>query len=134
MKGLDPPRLLLVDDELDITQPLKFGLQKKGFSVDAENDPVKAMANFRPDSYDIAIIDISMPEIDGFTLGRQIKEVDGDVHIVFLTALDVYKKEFSKMFPKMKVDGFLTKPMSIGDLVDHLNSILEHSLGDDSGR
>jgi len=134
LKGLDPPRLLLVDDELDITQPLKFGLQKKGFSVDAENDPVKAMANFRPDSYDIAIIDISMPEIDGFTLGRQIKEVDGDVHIVFLTALDVYKKEFSKMFPKMKVDGFLTKPMSIGDLVDHLNSILEHSLGDDSGR
>jgi two-component system, OmpR family, response regulator ChvI len=118
-----PRRVLVVDDEPDITYALKVGLAGKGFQVETYNDPTVALAKFKPNAFDIAILDIRMPKMSGFELYREMTKVDGKTKIVFLTAFDVYREEFEKMFPNMKVTAFLKKPMTIAKLVSRLNEL-----------
>lgn len=117
-------RVLIVDDEVDITDALKAGLERRGFKVEAFNDPVLALSKFNPMSYDIAILDIRMPKMNGFELYREMRKVDGHANVCFLTAFDVHKEEFEKMFPDVKVKAFLKKPITIDSLVSNLNELL----------
>ncbi|MDE1816955.1 MAG: response regulator, partial [Thaumarchaeota archaeon] len=79
-------KILVVDDEPDITASLKNGLQRKGFEVDVYNDPTDALSNFRPDVYDLLLIDIRMPKMNGFELYREVKKKSNSVKICFFTA------------------------------------------------
>jgi DNA-binding response OmpR family regulator len=117
-----PLRILLVDDEPDITASLKMGLERQGFQVDTFNDPKKALAEFKPNRYDMVFLDIRMPQMSGFELYRGLRASDQSVPIAFLTAFDVYQNEFQKMFPDMKVDRLLRKPISITELVAYVKS------------
>ncbi len=117
-------RVLIVDDEADITDALKAGLERRGFTVDTFNDPQQALSNYRPSAYDIAILDIRMPKMNGFELYREMRKVDGKASVCFLTAFDVHKEEFEKMFPDVKVKAFLKKPITIDNLVTNLNALL----------
>ena len=115
-------RILLVDDEPDITSSLKIGLERHGFQVDAFNDPKKAIAGFKPNTYGMIFLDIRMPQMNGFELYRVLRSKDQDVPIAFLTAFDVYQNEFRKMFPDMKIDRLLRKPIGIKELVEYVKS------------
>jgi DNA-binding response OmpR family regulator len=115
-------RILLVDDEADITSSLKMGLERHGFQVDAFNDPKKALAEFKANRYDMIFLDIRMPQMNGFDLYRALRASDQNAPIAFLTAFDVYQNEFHKMFPDMKVDRLLRKPISIKELVAYVKS------------
>lgn len=115
-------RLLIVDDEPDITSSLKLGLARAGFDVDVFNSPKEALAKFKPNYYDMVFLDIRMPQMNGFELYRQLRQKDTGVSIAFLTAFDVYQNEFEKMFPDMKVDKLLRKPIGIAELVDYVKS------------
>ena len=115
-------RILLVDDEPDITSSLKMGLERKGFQVDAFNDPRKALKEFKPNVYDMIFLDIRMPKMNGFELYRELRAKDQKTPIAFLTAFDVYQNEFKKMFPDMKVDRLLRKPIGISELVAYVKS------------
>jgi two-component system, OmpR family, response regulator ChvI len=117
-----PLRILIVDDEPDITSSLKIGLERHGFQVDAFNDPKKALAEFKPNRYDMIFLDIRMPQMNGFELYRGLRASDQSVPIAFLTAFDVYQNELQKMFPDMKVDRLLRKPISIKELVAYVKS------------
>ena len=119
------PRVLIVDDEVDITDALKAGLERRGFKVDTFNDPVEALADFKPSVYDISILDIRMPKMNGFELYREMRKVDGRASVCFLTAFDVHKEEFEKMFPDVKVKAFLKKPITIDSLVSNLKELRE---------
>ncbi len=112
----------MVDDEVDITSSLKMGLERHGFQVDAFNDPKKALAEFKANRYDMIFLDIRMPQMNGFELYRALRASDQNVQIAFLTAFDVYQNEFHKMFPDMKVDRLLRKPISIKELVAYVKS------------
>ena len=118
-------RVLIVDDEADITDALKAGLEHRGFKVDTFNEPLAALASFGPDIYDVAILDIRMPKMNGFELYREMRKVDGRASVCFLTAFDVHKEEFEKMFPDVKVKAFLKKPITIDSLVSNLKELLE---------
>jgi DNA-binding response OmpR family regulator len=118
-----PQRVLVVDDEADITYALKVGLEGKGFKVDAYNDPTVALSKFRPGTFDIAILDIRMPKMSGFELYREMTKVDRKTKILFLTAFDVHREEFEKMFPDVKVEIFLKKPITIAKLVSRLKEL-----------
>lgn len=118
-----PRRVLVVDDESDITYALKVGLEAKGFKVTVYNDPTAALSSFRPNTFDIAILDIRMPKMNGFDLYREMVKVDGNTKILFLTAFDVYKEEFEKMFPNVKVAAFLKKPITISKLAARLDEL-----------
>ena len=118
-------RIMVVDDEYDITESIKNGLTKKGFEVSAYNDPVKALEEYVPDAHDLLLLDIRMPKMNGFELYREIKKKSSDVKICFFTAFEVYYDEFRKMFPSLEVKCFIRKPITINDLVTHINSELE---------
>jgi two-component system, OmpR family, response regulator ChvI len=110
-------RILFVDDEKDITAVVKSGLERRGgLAVDTFNDPQKAAEEFQAGKYGLAILDIRMPNMTGFDLYRQLHKKDPDMRICFLTAYEIYRDEFKKMFPMIKVSCFVKKPIKVDDL------------------
>lgn len=120
-------KILVVDDEPDITESIKNGLSKKGFEVFTYNDPAKALDEYVADAYDLVLLDIRMPKMNGFELYREIKKKNDNTKICFFTAFEVYYDEFRKMFPNLQVKCFIRKPITINDLVTHINAELEKS-------
>jgi DNA-binding response OmpR family regulator len=118
-------KIAIVDDEPDITAVLKKGLEQNGFAVDTFNDPRVALSNFKPQFYDLMIIDIRMPHINGFDLYRELKKKDRSVRVCFLTAFEIYYEEFRKMFPNIDVRAFVRKPVGIAALVKQINAVIE---------
>jgi len=120
-------KILIVDDENDIISSIQTGLVKNGFDVDAYSDPQKALDDFKPNVYDLSIIDVRMPKMNGFELCRQIKKKEGNAKICFITAFEIYYDEFKKVFPTIDVQCFIRKPISLMDLVSHIKSELNLS-------
>jgi DNA-binding response OmpR family regulator len=119
-------RILVVDNEPDITITLQIGLEAGGFDVDAFTDPKLALSSFKPGLYDLVLIDIMMPKIDGFVLYERLKKVDSDVKVCFLTASEMYHQEVrEKDHCALDRDLFLQKPMSNEDLVREINKKID---------
>jgi DNA-binding response OmpR family regulator len=113
-------KVLLVDDEPDILMSVKLGLEKRGLTVDAFDDPEVALREFRPDTYDFAILDIRMPKMNGFELYREILKRDGNVRVRFFTAFEEYREDFKKAFPELDERRFIRKPATIGAISEAL--------------
>ncbi len=123
------PRILVIDDEEDVTQLLRLGLERYGFEVDAYNDPVEAVSEFLPGTYDLAVLDIRMPRMNGFLVYRAMKKADKEVEVCFLTAFEMYENEFKKLFPDVNVQRFLKKPITMEDLAREVNRLLAKKRG-----
>ena len=118
-------RLLIVDDEHDITASLKIGLELKGMEVTTFNDPLRALEELKKHHhYDLVISDIRMPNMSGFELYREIRKHDGNTPVVFLTAFDMYEKEFVILFPDVRPKALLRKPIGIAELAANIDEIL----------
>jgi DNA-binding NtrC family response regulator len=126
-----PPRIMVVDDERDILSIVKRGLEAKNrFQVETFIDADSALESLKENSgdyYDLVLTDIRMPKINGFELYRRIKESNPHMKIVFITAFEINKDEFSKVIPSVDVIDFISKPVSMSTLITKLNSILNHS-------
>jgi len=124
-------RLLIVDDEYDIVQVLKVGLQQNGFLVNAFTNPQQALQSFKSnaESYSLLLSDVRMPGLSGMQLARKVKETNPDVKVVLMTAFEIKDNEFSKVFPSTQVDGFIQKPVHIRELTDKILSIIGQSNG-----
>jgi DNA-binding response OmpR family regulator len=120
-------RILVVDDELDITVALKTVLDGDQFQVDSFNDPVSARNSFKAGFYDLLILDIKMPRMNGFQLYREIKNIDNKVKVCFLTALNEMHdyEEFKRdVYPKAGERYFIQKPVENRTLLKQLNEIM----------
>ncbi|MGC2570142.1 MAG: response regulator, partial [Candidatus Nitrosopolaris sp.] len=84
----------------------KKGLEDNGFEVDSFNDPQIALSNFTAGTYDIALIDIKMPKINGFDLYRKLRNTDYKVKYCFMTAYEVYYETLKKDYPTLNVGCF----------------------------
>ena len=126
-----PPRIMVVDDERDILSIVKRGLESKNrFQVEIFIDAESALASLKENSnnyYDLVLTDIRMPKINGFELYRRIKESNPHMKIVFITAFEINKDEFSKVIPSVDVIDFISKPVSMSTLITKLNSILNNN-------
>ena len=120
-------RILLVDDEPDIAMAFKIGLEDNGFTVDSFNSPLKALSNFKAGFYNLLLLDIKMPKMDGIEAYQQMKEIDNKVKVCFITASEMhYYEEIKKeMFPKLGVKRLIRKPIRISDLVKNLRDELQ---------
>ena len=119
-------RILAVDDEPDRTMICSLALQYHGFKVDTFNDAEEALSNFKPDYYDLVILDIKMPKMDGFELYDKIKKKDDKVKIRFLTASELYYEEFRKKeYSALDKNLFLKKPIDNDDLLKEVNKIMK---------
>jgi YesN/AraC family two-component response regulator len=125
----NPPRIMVVDDEKDILSIIKRGLESKNrFKVETFIDAENALELFKKkpnDYYDLVLTDIRMPKINGFELYRRIKETNPNMKIVFITAFEINKDEFTKVIPSVDVLDFISKPVSMATLINKLNSILK---------
>ena len=105
-------RILAVDDEPDLTMLCRMSLEHYGFEVDTFNDSQEALSKFKPGSYDLVILDIKMPKMDGFELYHKIKKKDNNANICFLTASELYYEEFRKKeYYALDKSIFIRKPI-----------------------
>lgn len=122
-------RIFLVDDDYDHTITFKAGLEIAGFEVDAYNDSTIALSNFKPNYYDLSLIDIKMPKINGFELSEKLLKVDDKVKVWFISAYEVYYKTLKKEVPsKLKetiFDHIIQKPVEIDNLVKQIKTELD---------
>ena len=118
-------KILIVDDEPDLTFGCSMTLRDEGFEVDTFNDPAIALSNFKPNYYDLAILDIKMPKLDGFSLYHEIKKIDNKIKICFLTASESYYEQYRKdEFIKLDKDLFIQKPTENKELIKRITKIL----------
>jgi DNA-binding response OmpR family regulator len=118
-------RILLVDDEYDISLVMKLVLEENGFKVDSYTDAFEALENFSTGLYDLAMLDVKMPEMDGFSLYEKIKKLDDKVIICFLTATDdTYYETLKKNYPAINENCIIHKPVDNESLLRQINSIL----------
>jgi DNA-binding response OmpR family regulator len=120
-------RILVVDDEADLTLFYRLSLEYHGFEVESFNDSRKALSNFKPNYYDLAILDIKMPNMDGFELYRKIKEIDPNVKVCFLTASELYYQEFrEKEYNALDKDLFIRKPIGSDELIKEISRLIKN--------
>jgi|SRR5215211_1295855 CheY-like chemotaxis protein len=122
-------KILLVDDEQDVIYTIKMVLENNGFVVDSYNDPTLALSNFKLGFYDLLLLDIRMPKVNGFELYQRMREIDSNVKICFLTASEFFYEEYRRLGTHPTVDKayFIQKPVRSEDLVRQLNEILLYS-------
>jgi DNA-binding response OmpR family regulator len=123
-------KVMIVDDELDLSLLLKTLLEENNFRVDWYTDPVLALNKFKRNFYDLLLLDIKMPKMNGFELYRELKKIEKRVKVCFLTALtelyeyDKFKEEVS---PKEDERYFIPKPIENEDLIKRVKSIIDSS-------
>jgi DNA-binding response OmpR family regulator len=112
-------RILIVDDEPDIALAFKIGLEDSGFVVDTFNEPKVAFSNFKSDFYELLLLDIKMPKLNGIEFYQRMKEVDKKVKVLFITASEIYyyEKIAKEVFPLLGAKRLLRKPIKIEVLV-----------------
>ena len=118
-------RILLIDDEPDVIYTTRKVLEINGFMVDSYTDPTLALSNFRSGLYDLLLLDIKMPKINGFDLYQKIREIDSNVKICFLTASELFYEEYRRLdaYPKLDKEYFIQKPIRSEELIRQLNEI-----------
>jgi DNA-binding response OmpR family regulator len=118
-------RILAVDDEPDLTKLCSLALEYHGFKVDTFNDPQEALSSYKSDYYDLVILDIKMPKMDGFELYDEIKKKDSQAKICFLTASELYYEEFRKKeYYAIDKNLFIRKPIDNEELLKEVNRIM----------
>jgi DNA-binding response OmpR family regulator len=118
-------KILIVDDDLDLTSMFKMVLEMNGFEVDAYNDPLLALRDFKANSFGMALLDVRMPQLNGFELYKKLEEIDKRMKVCFITAFEDYNEEFKQSFPELdERKCFVRKPKAIEDLVKHVAAIL----------
>ena len=108
-------RILIVDDEKDVGRTLEMILENYGFDIDCFTDAAMALKSFKPNVYDLLILDIRMAEINGFELYDQLKSRDSKIKTLFITALnsvEPYNTRNSKVYPLRGVRHFMKKPLT----------------------
>src|SRR5918998_4498499 len=121
-------KILVVDDEAELTTLCSLALEYYGFKVDTFNNPQKALSNYKPGYYDLVILDIKMPNMDGFELYDEIKKKDHKAKICFLTASELYYEEFRKKeYSALDRDLFIRKPIDNEELLKEVNKIMRSS-------
>jgi CheY-like chemotaxis protein len=149
-KKEEEQRILLVDDEQDILLIFKLILVREGFRVYSFDNPLDALASFKSGLYDLVILDIKMPKMDGFQLYEEMKKIDCSVKVCFITAAaaaaatggEIYqyheiteknresgggqvgKQHQQHQYCELQKTMFLKKPISNGDLVNEVNRII----------
>ena len=118
-------KLLVVEDDPNLGDILKEYLEMKGYEPTLCRDGEEGWNKFKKDKYDLCLLDIMMPKKDGFTLAKEIKKVQEDLPILFLTA----KNQKDDIIEGLKIgaDDYLTKPFSMEELLLRITAILRRT-------
>jgi DNA-binding response OmpR family regulator len=123
-------KILLAEDDNNLGLLLESFIKAKGFKVDLARDGKQALEKFNQDTYHFVILDVMMPEMDGFTVAKEIREIDTKIPILFLTAKSMKEDKLEGF--AIGADDYLTKPFSMEELVARIEAILKRSNTSDS--
>jgi CheY-like chemotaxis protein len=126
-------RILVVDDDPDITLTFKKGLEeenenngnKVAFQVFAYNSPILALREFKINFYDLLLIDVNMPRMNGFEFSEKILELDLNVRICYISAGEMNIEALREQYKSLSLGCFITKPIALENLVRRVKSELE---------
>jgi DNA-binding response OmpR family regulator len=107
---------------------LKTVLRENGFVVDSYEDPFLALKRFKADLYNLVMLDIRMPELNGFALYQEIRRLDKKVKICFLTAGEMYYGAYSDIFSSLPANHFIKKPIDNEGLLERINDIITQDI------
>jgi len=126
--GYNKKKILIVDNEVDITFTFKIGLEDTGlFTVDTFNDPQDVLFNFKPNMYDLLLIDMRMPKMSGYELYKELRKIDATIKVIFLTASESFE-DFQKVFFTFDKKYYIMKPIEIAGLIKRINGIIAPNL------
>ena len=117
--------ILLAEDDENLGQLLQTFLKSKGFSVDLSRNGKQAYERYADGHYDFCIFDVMMPEMDGFALAREIRQIDPKVPILFLTAKSMKEDKLEGF--NTGADDYMTKPFMMEELVARINAIMRRT-------
>jgi DNA-binding response OmpR family regulator len=116
--------ILIIDDEFDTTLTFKSALKHYGFKVDVYNDPLLALSDFKPNFYDLLLIDINMPDMNGFELCERLLKIDANPKICFMSSGQINQEALREVHPSINIGCFINKPVAIDYLIARLNAEL----------
>lgn len=122
-------RILIVEDEAEIQELLAAYLRSEGYVVRAAGDGIEALDKFHADNFDLILLDILLPKVDGFGVCELIRR-ESDVPIMMLTALDGEEEQIKGF--DLQIDDYVTKPFSMPILLRKISAVLRRSRGVDS--
>ena len=126
-------RILIVDDEADVTLTFKAGIEDSNNKTDANkrievytsSNPVIALSEFKPNFYDLPLVDIEMPHMNGFKLSEKILAIDINVKICFMSSGEINRQALREIYPSLSVGCFIRKPVTMDCLVKRIMSELD---------
>jgi DNA-binding response OmpR family regulator len=134
-KKLSPftKRILIVDDDPDITLTFKKALEevnrisgnKSSFHVNTYNDPLLALSEFKPDFYDLLLVDINMPKMNGFDFCVKVFEMDVNPRVCFMSSGLINQEALREQYLSLSIGCFIKKPVTIEDLVKRVKAELD---------
>lgn len=124
-------KILLAEDDENLGKLLERFLQAKDFDADLARDGKVALEKFNQGTYHFLVLDVMMPEMDGFAVAKEIRAIDTDVPILFLTAKSMKEDKLEGF--TLGADDYLTKPFSMEELLARIQAILKRTNADNDG-
>jgi len=126
-------RILIVDDDTDVTVTFKVGIEDTNNSydayrkieVDTSNNPLAVLSEFKPYFYDLLLIDIELPHMNGFELCEKILAIDINVKVCFMSCGEINREALREIYPSISLGCFIRKPVTIDYLVKRIRSELD---------
>ena len=115
-------KILVVEDDNQIQELIVEFLSSQDYIVDTANDGVEGYEKFKAGEYDLVILDVMMPRLDGHSLCKMIKSIDKEVSVIFLTALGDEESEIKGF--DLKADDYISKPFSFNILIKRVEAVL----------
>jgi DNA-binding response OmpR family regulator len=126
-------RMLIVDDDADLTMTFRAVIEDSNNDVDVNkrievytsNDPVASLSEFKPNFYDLLLVDINMPRMNGFELCEKILAIDINVRVCFMSSGEINREALREIYPTRQEGCFIRKPVSIDYLLKRIRSELD---------
>jgi CheY-like chemotaxis protein len=126
-------RILIVDDDSDLTMTFRAVIEDSNNDVDVNkrievytsNDPVASLSEFKPNFYDLLLVDINMPRMNGFELSEKILAIDINVRVCFMSTGEINREGLREIYPSLGIGCFIRKPVTIDYLLERIRSELD---------
>ena len=124
-------RILIVDDNKDVTTTFKVGIEASNINTNKKikvytcNNPVIALSEFKPNFYDLLLTDIDMPHMNGFELSEKILAIDINVKVCYMSSAEINREALREIYPAISLGCFIRKPVTIDFLIKQIMSELD---------